>query len=67
MHAIEAKKRPPLDRKILRLMRDGMKEVESRYGKKNLGPYEDFERGMVMGKLSALRWVLGSDWDFLDT
>jgi hypothetical protein len=23
--------------------------------------------GMINGKLSALRWVLGDDWDMLDT
>lgn len=28
---------------------------------------DDFERGMWDGKLSTLRWVLGSEWDFLDT
>ena len=43
------------------------KRVEEKYGKKNLGPYSDFEWGMINGKLSALRWVFGEDWDTLDT
>lgn len=46
----------------------GRKRVEQRFGGRgNLSPYTDFEWGMLNGKLSALRWVLGSQWDFLDT
>ena len=41
--------------------------VETRYGKDALGPWTDFDWGMLNGKLSALRWVLGDDWDMLDT
>jgi hypothetical protein len=43
------------------------KEVEQLYGVAFLGPWSDLEWGMINGKLSALRWVLGDDWDQLDT
>jgi predicted nucleic acid-binding protein len=43
------------------------KRTEVEVGLENLGPWDDFEWGMVNGKLSALRWVLGDDWDMLDT
>lgn len=43
------------------------KEVEDAVGKHNLGPHSDFEWGMLNGKLSALRWVLGDEWDMLYT
>lgn len=38
-----------------------------KYGDASLGPYDDFDWGMINGKLSALRWVLGEDWDELYT
>ncbi|ADN08226.1 PIN domain-containing protein [Sulfurimonas autotrophica] len=40
--------------------------MEALYGDK-LEPMDDFEWGMLNGKLSALRWVLGDEWDMLDT
>ncbi|MFF1652881.1 hypothetical protein [Streptomyces sp. NPDC058255] len=52
---------------LIAKMRAACREMEAKYGKENLGPYSDFEWGMVNGKLSALRWVLGDEWDFLDT
>ena len=47
--------------------REAAERIESRFGVDNLGPYTDFEWGMINGKLSALRWILGFDWDMLDT
>ena len=43
------------------------KRTENEVGLENLGPWDDFAWGMINGKLSALRWVLGDDWDMLDT
>ncbi|MEH6732098.1 MAG: PIN domain-containing protein [Pseudoalteromonas distincta] len=44
---------------------ESARRVESKY--KDVGPWSDFEWGMINGKLSALRWVLGDEWDMLDT
>lgn len=56
-----------IQRDVWKVALKAARKVERKYGKKNLGPWDDFEWGMVNGKLSALRWVLGDEWDMLDT
>jgi len=56
-----------ITRDTLKVAIKAAKRTEREFGKKNLGPWDDFEWGMINGKLSALRWALGDDWDMLDT
>jgi PIN domain len=50
-----------------------LETVESKYGRDELhkmigsGRDEAWQYGYANGKLATLRWVLGSEWDFLDT
>jgi hypothetical protein len=57
--------RETLQRDVWKGALKAARNVERKYGKKHLGPWDDFEWGMINGKLSALRWVLGDEWDAL--
>ena len=46
---------------------EAARKTEEEVGREHLGPWDDFEWGMINGKLSAIRWVLGDEWDMLDT
>jgi hypothetical protein len=58
-----------IDPEIEKAMREGIRQVEEKYGRDALMATmaDDLSWGMLSGKLSTLRWVLGEEWDFLDT
>lgn len=58
---------PPLYADIWDGAMKAARRVEKKHGPDGLGPWDDFEWGMLSGKVSALRWILGDDWDMLDT
>ena len=64
---------PGLPDDIRARMTAARRRIETKYGLDQLlepiGPGHDeaWRYGFISGKLSALRWVLGSEWDFLDT
>ena len=57
----------PMTPEIAEQAHAAMRAIRERYGPENVGPWDDWHWGYVNGKLVTLRWVLGMEWDFLDT
>lgn len=71
-HFVEIGQRPPLESEIDKVVKEAMRDMEEKYADQ-----EDFDIPLdddevpklvyLLGELSALRWVLGDDWNNADS
>lgn len=62
-----AQAHPHLSAEMVEQILLAQKRVEDTYGYDNVQPGDQFKWGLLSGKLSTLRWVLGDEWDNLDS
>jgi len=48
------------------LVEEQLRELEARYGRRNLSVADEYERGVLHGRWEGLQWVLGDDWQDLE-
>lgn len=58
---------PQLGEATIRQILVAQKRIEDSYGYEAVQPGDPFEWGLLSGKLSTLRWILGDEWDNLDS